>query len=465
MVAHQKRTVSPWDIMASRHVGSCRSPPATLLPAELLIEIFKHTLPDVHAFWKFGAPFGFRPHSVPPSDASLYLRSPVVLIAVCRRWKAIAEGAPELWTRVFVDDFERRELHWAALHVKHSVDRPLTVHINTCKGNKSVEFWREKHPLFTQLLHIVVPHAHRWHELVLHAKWFTQQHFDILLSASVPSLQSARIVDGPSYGVEDEAWRWALSSPALRCAALAILPPLDVSFGSWRSVREFSICNTASAVAHILLLLHICPQIEVLHLETLGDAETLLAQLVPRLPLTVSAPNLRTLSMTLSSVSDAREFVERLRDVPCLRDLALNDDSTAAKSQIQTRFWSSVGNLLVRSGAKLQRFVFTGRVQQLVDLLQLEPLYDLQELSACRMAVPSRFTDMLTIDDTKRWLPHLAKLSLGTCWSDPRRTLDNMVLSRKGILRALHIQTLAQPYDTTILKEAGKEWLALTIGP
>ncbi|KIK33520.1 hypothetical protein CY34DRAFT_38321, partial [Suillus luteus UH-Slu-Lm8-n1] len=55
-------------------------PAISRLPAELLSEIFTHTLPPFDGF-------------LPPSK----LRPPILLTRVCRRWREVAVGTPNLW--------------------------------------------------------------------------------------------------------------------------------------------------------------------------------------------------------------------------------------------------------------------------------------------------------------------------------------------------------------------------------
>lgn len=59
-------------------------PAVSRLPAELLSEIFMHTLPPFDEF-------------LSPSK----LRSPMLLTRICRRWREVAVGTPGLWCRLF----------------------------------------------------------------------------------------------------------------------------------------------------------------------------------------------------------------------------------------------------------------------------------------------------------------------------------------------------------------------------
>ncbi|KAG2345911.1 hypothetical protein BDR05DRAFT_1012179 [Suillus weaverae] len=59
-------------------------PAISRLPAELLSEIFMHTLPPFDELLR-------------PSK----LRSPMLLIRICRRWREVAVGTPSLWCRLF----------------------------------------------------------------------------------------------------------------------------------------------------------------------------------------------------------------------------------------------------------------------------------------------------------------------------------------------------------------------------
>ncbi|KAG2089434.1 uncharacterized protein F5147DRAFT_841119 [Suillus discolor] len=70
------------------------------LPTEILSQIFNHCLPENIIFL---------------SPLRLRVKTPTLLTGICRRWREVAVGTPELWCRLYVKTDSR---HWeqAALH-------------------------------------------------------------------------------------------------------------------------------------------------------------------------------------------------------------------------------------------------------------------------------------------------------------------------------------------------------------
>ncbi|KAG2132905.1 uncharacterized protein EDB93DRAFT_1340017 [Suillus bovinus] len=83
------------------------------LPAEILSQIFKHCLPETNLL-------------LSPST----LKAPLLLTGICRRWREVAVGMPELWCRLYVEVDDR---HWEQAAfcydswLKRSRGRPLSL--------------------------------------------------------------------------------------------------------------------------------------------------------------------------------------------------------------------------------------------------------------------------------------------------------------------------------------------------
>lgn len=97
------RPLSPISEVVSSHDDAPRSPPALVLPDELLSNIFNHCLPYVSTprEIQYGHPvidpFHPHPHSVRRS-----------LTQVCRTWRTVATNTPSLWTTIVLG----RSLKW-----------------------------------------------------------------------------------------------------------------------------------------------------------------------------------------------------------------------------------------------------------------------------------------------------------------------------------------------------------------
>ncbi|KAL1716586.1 hypothetical protein EV715DRAFT_204956 [Schizophyllum commune] len=423
------------------------------LPFEILSDIFILSLPPVDHSWMFGETIDAYEGGCYP-DIPSHLRAPVVLTAVCTYWHAVATGTPRLWTRILVDDLcARRQLHWAALHVKNSGNLPLILHIRTNPG--------DPHQALNALLRIIVPHAQRWHTLVLFGYSFRLDDARFLSTARAESLTSIMIHDVRS-NVRDIIWSWAMSMPFLRRVTLTLannnIPTLmSQASNVWMELRDLSLSDRQCQTPEVLTLLQTCPRMEILHVDSFSwprlwdDAD---------LPVTqVQAPNLHTL-LVVNHADDTHIFFAHVL-VPRLRHLAIDDHARHANSHSQTQLWSTVTDMLARSGARLKRFLYTGDEEQLVELLQRDTFQDLKELSAYRMLTSKRLLNMLTIHAGHCCLPFLDDLSIGCTWGATEAALDKMIMSRKGSLHILQFWCLIYPIDLTVLKRASADWLAV----
>ncbi|KAL1680107.1 hypothetical protein EV122DRAFT_208532 [Schizophyllum commune] len=421
------------------------------LPFELLSEIFILSLPPVDRSWMFGETIDAQEGRRSPNIPS-HLRAPAVLTAVCTYWSAVATGTPRLWTRILADDLcARRQLHWAALHVRNSGNLPLILHVRTKPGSP--------HLALDALLRIIVPHAQRWHTLVLFADSLKLDDALFLSTARAESLSSV-MIHGVRSDIRDTIWSWAMSSPHLRQISLTlannnILRLVNQAPDTWQDLRELSLLNRNCRTPEVLMLFQTCPRMEVLHVDSLGW---------PRLPVdgdlsVTQAPNLHTL-MVVNRADDTHTFFSHIL-VPRLRHLAIDDHASHANSHLRRQLWSTATDMLVKSGARLERFLYTGDEEQLVELVQRDTFQDLKELSAYRMPTSRKLLDILTIHSCHCYLPLLSDLSVGCTWGAKEAALDKMIMSRKGSLRILQFWCLIYPIDLTILKGASADWLTV----
>ncbi|KAL1668312.1 hypothetical protein GGF50DRAFT_111343 [Schizophyllum commune] len=450
-----------------------RATPVHRLPLEILCHVFRYTLPPVSPDWLFTENAHADRQLVlrerrAQGDQTKY-RAPAVLLAVCKKWKAAAEGDADLWQRILVDDFDRpRQVRWAELHVKHSGNRALTVHIDTT-GLQQMRKQGVEHPLLGRLLQAILAHAHRWRELVLYPGGLAQGHLAALFSTSAPALtflafRSSTITPATQRMFE----QWVTSSVHVRRLSFGRESHSPIHVRNFiraisHDLRDLSLQGYRTS-AEVLAVLQGCTKLEIFHVALLGVATgNEPTEDIRGLPFVV-ARNLHTLLVEVwyQLAEPCAEVIKHLQ-APRLRHFAV-EDIRRSSSDVQAGFWSDVSHMLVTSRARLKRLSFTGRVKHLAGLISLDHFQDLEELSARATTVPGWFAEMMIIDEDKHHLPRLRDLSLGTCWSDPQRSLDRMVLSRRGTLRVLDIGTLASPYDMTVLQEARADWLMLYFG-
>ncbi|KAI5892684.1 uncharacterized protein SCHCODRAFT_02542815 [Schizophyllum commune H4-8] len=448
-----------------------RATPVHRLPLEILCHVFQYTLPPVGPDWLFTENAHVDRHLVLRERRArgyqTKYRAPAVLLAVCKKWKAAAEGDAGLWQRILIDDFDSsRQVRWAELHVKHSGNRALTVHIDTT-GLQEIKKQGLEHPSHTQFLQPIMANAHRWRELILYPDGLTRDHLASLFSTSAPGSTFLFFRSTFVPTTQRMYEQWVTSSGHVRRLTFgreSHTPAHVRNFirGISQDLRDLSLQGYRTP-AEVLAVLQGCAQLEILHVALLGVAtghEP--TEDIRGLPVVV-ARNLHTLLVEVwfQLADPCVEVIQHLQ-APRLRHLSV-EDIRRSPSDVQAGFWSDVSHMLVASRARLKRLSFTGRVMHLANLIALDHFQDLEQLSAKETTVPGWFAEMMIIDEDRHHLPRLQDLSLGTCWGDPQRSLDRMVLSRRGTLRVLDIGTLAHPYDMTVLQEARADWLMLYI--
>ncbi|KAG1774396.1 hypothetical protein EV702DRAFT_974882, partial [Suillus placidus] len=92
------------------------------LPTEVLSQIFNHCLPETKLL-------------LPPST----LKAPMLLTGICRRWREVAVGMPNLWCRLYVEVDDRdwdRAAFCYDLWLKRSRGRPLSLALGRYHSTK-----------------------------------------------------------------------------------------------------------------------------------------------------------------------------------------------------------------------------------------------------------------------------------------------------------------------------------------
>ncbi|KAJ7201152.1 hypothetical protein GGX14DRAFT_659338 [Mycena pura] len=119
--------------------------PASILPTEIVSEIFVHVLPAY-------------PICPPLAGKS----SPTQLTHVCRQWREIALRTPSLWRAIMIPfRLESWDLDFVQTWLRRSGSCPLSLHIPDKLPNLTV--WSA-----TTVFEIIVPHRARWEYLSLY---------------------------------------------------------------------------------------------------------------------------------------------------------------------------------------------------------------------------------------------------------------------------------------------------------
>ncbi|KAG1878285.1 hypothetical protein F4604DRAFT_603118, partial [Suillus subluteus] len=142
VITDDQRLVDKRDKIIHSVIHKEVGPAVSCLPAELLHEIFMHTLP----------PFD---ELLPPSKS----RPPMLLTRICRRWREVAVNSPSLWCRLFSGFMSshcwhrRREAFCYNTWLKRSRGLPLSL-VLMCRPNPLTDLLQ---PYTNQIssLHIV----------------------------------------------------------------------------------------------------------------------------------------------------------------------------------------------------------------------------------------------------------------------------------------------------------------------
>ncbi|KAL1661303.1 hypothetical protein GGF50DRAFT_118103 [Schizophyllum commune] len=436
--------------------------PTHSLPVELLTHIFSLSLPPLDHHCLFGETFPPRKGGHDPHIPS-HLRTPEVLLEVCKYWRAVAINTPSLWTRVLIEDPEcPQELRRAAMHFKYSADLPLLLHICNIRPNDLGHRLKPR----TALLRLMVPHARRWRELVFSDHVFSIDDLQCFPPASLTALTTASTyTEDPT--VNAHFYLWATSSPRLQRVmlhcSLDCIPEHLMEPGAWQGMRDLSLRMLEVMTDEVLDMLQACPRLEMLHVATVAVNSSIRDD--DDLPF-VECSELRTL--LLLSEDEAIPSLFRHISAPQLLHLAIDDIVGTDEDAHQRRIWSPVTEMLTRSGARLRRFFYSGSETQLMRMIPLDCLQALEELTAFTEMARSPFMDLLIIDDEKRFLPLLKDLTLCTYQSsDAEGKLGQMILSRRGVLQVLELHSFPRPYnalDMMVVEEARERGLFVYFG-
>ncbi|KAJ6468680.1 hypothetical protein C8R47DRAFT_1325752 [Mycena vitilis] len=146
--------------------------PVLTLPSELISEIFLRVLPPYTDFPQLNGPC-----------------SPTPLTQVCRRWRDIAVGTPELWSAIssLNNNYGGRELPIIELWLERSRGWPLSLKLGTTGWARD------------ELVAAVVPHRARWQYLKIDVE---ANHLPIFDAPAMPLLRHLELI---TTSTEDDA--------------------------------------------------------------------------------------------------------------------------------------------------------------------------------------------------------------------------------------------------------------------
>jgi hypothetical protein len=431
--------------------NSLLSPIRKLAP-ELLAEVFLHTLQE---------------EPLTPKAKT----APLLLLKVCKVWRIIALGTPQLWASLDIDHATGKHVQSIANWLSRSGSCPLSL----CNTGQS-------HPAIP-IVELMGHYVHRWQHVTIHFPEGYNRNLNLNTPSPffAPHLKSIKLVcSGRTVcpAIVQQIWTVLASAPNLRQISCDINPfPPDLRF-SWANLQTLSLLTDMSA-AHCLQLLEQCPNVvecgfsslkmtsEVR--ETCEVRETYSPVLLPRLR-----------SLMVATDQNLKTFFDHLC-MPALEELALESFST---SSVGFPEWSQSAflDMLCRSScplSKLQFYFMSLSSEDLIACLQATEgsLVELTIHSA--LGLPIYVNDIVLRLLTHRndaefrcLCPKLEVLTLFSCISCLDGTFADMVESRWRVdsqpsfpirrLRMVELGDFRFREDTLRLKKLVKEGLVVT---
>ncbi|KAG1816484.1 uncharacterized protein BJ212DRAFT_193016 [Suillus subaureus] len=216
------------------------------LPTEILSQIFNHCLPETKLL-------------LPPSA----LKAPMLLTGICRRWREVAVGMPNLWCRLYVEvdnrDWERAAFCYD-LWFKRSQGRPLSLAFGCYHS--------------TKLRNLLQPYITQITSLRVTVRSFQGQCPQLFVS-DLPALQELAILGMSTLDIPTVAQSISRLPPTMRSLKVIDMRPLfDIerlsSFSPvWAHLTDILIAvRQQDAVLHLLQL---CPNLSSLTLRVAFD--------------------------------------------------------------------------------------------------------------------------------------------------------------------------------------------------
>ncbi|KAJ7877039.1 hypothetical protein B0H13DRAFT_1893420 [Mycena leptocephala] len=289
-------------------------PPILTLPNEITMEIFIHFLP-------------IYPLCPPLID----LLSPTLLTHICRRWREIALGTPELWRAIKFFTNSRiplqRKVNIAGLWLRRSHCSPLSIFID--------EFGRRRKDL-GEVFTAILPHRARWEYL----------RFDLMscfpvIEGPMPLLRHLDLALG-NKGDEDPAVFHAFRElPSLRTAILYERAAANIIL-PWAQLTSLTLMGVSTR--ECVPILQKTPNLEHCQLG-LGDGNGD--------PPDIVLPRLRALVLQQEYLS----VTNYLRTIiaPALRNLEIPESFLGSKPI------DALASFITKSGCELQEVHITGQ--------------------------------------------------------------------------------------------------------
>lgn len=210
------------------------------LPTEVLSQIFNHCLTETKML-------------LFPST----LKAPMLLTGICRRWREVAVGTPNLWCRFHIEaddrDWERAALCYE-LWLKRSRGRPLSLALGRYHS--------------TKLRDLLLPYMTHITSLLLSARFF-QDEFPQLIVTDIPALRELAILGMTHPDIPTIARSISRLPSTMRSIKFIDIEPfLDIHLFSfspvWAHLTGVQIAvRGPNAVLHLLQL---CPNLSSLTL-------------------------------------------------------------------------------------------------------------------------------------------------------------------------------------------------------
>ncbi|TFK27288.1 hypothetical protein FA15DRAFT_220201 [Coprinopsis marcescibilis] len=391
--------------------------PIHKLPVDILLEVFEMSLRNSTA--SHNAPARYNPKEPKDIISSNISKNPVNLGLVCRYWRNVSFLVPAIWTIINVANPTDEDVVRLEMWLKRSGNCLLTMSIQ--------ENYSHKGSAMDAVMKVALDHHRRWRRMTLAVVSDAENAFMASRVGSLPNLEYMSIIGmGRMKSVAQEGFYYCMyrDAPKLRHLKLGFkIDIITLCKCPWEQLVSVDLRTVFTD--HLYMILSRCRNMQDLHIRSIeGRLDYPFQQ-------PVILPNLEVFAFP------ADDSVSRLYEgllLPSLKELNLKRGGTWSQ---RSDSWHSLENMLVRSGCRLLKFVYSISVPN--DMPMTDPLFTMllspvlqhvEELHVESKVNHSSIT-ILAHRETSHLMPNLKKIQIGRGNSVDEGTANFIMSSRK----------------------------------
>ncbi|KAF8994351.1 hypothetical protein BDQ17DRAFT_1367132 [Cyathus striatus] len=319
-----------------------RIPTISVLPDEILIEIFQHYL-------ALGSRIYLADKPTRISSSAMIRSSPVPLTHVCHNWRQLINSSPLLWASIAVHNPRRKHIPLVRLWLDRARSCPLSIHIHQNYSERYIET--------ETILELCIDRCHQWKSISFRFRDVHQSLTNISFG-SMKNLDHASL-HIPKFSKDDKDKIWANihSSPRISNVEWS-LPLFHFRTAPWEHLKVIEY-RYQVPINEFLHILKSCRNLETLHL-LMGASKDHDALSPPAEFITL--PSLKELC--LAGFNDRYCTIFDTITTPQLASLTIHLIDSRPENLI------SFKQFMIRSRCKLQSFAFASNNIEAPEFLQ-----------------------------------------------------------------------------------------------